>query len=303
MPNILVIGSANMDVVAPVHRLPDPGETVLTEDIQLVNGGKGANAAVAAARLGGAVRLLGAVGEDAFGEALRQGLTDSGVDCRWLQTLPGGSGTALILLDTTSGQNSILVGPGANFRFDLPPEDEPFTWADLLMLQLETPLAITRAAATRAVAAGALVVLDPAPATAELPTDLIAACDIITPNETELAILSGLPVGDAAQVEAAARVLLERGAKQVVVKLGSKGALWVNTAGAEAFPAFVIEPVDTTAAGDAFTGALALELARGQSRAEIMLTARIAGALACTVMGAQPSLPTTVVVAAFKAKL
>jgi len=302
MPRILVVGSANTDVVAPCDRMPRPGETLTGQDIRLVPGGKGANAAVAAARLGGEVRFCGAVGDDAFGAVLRAGLEGEGIDCRWLAVSPGGSGTAVILLDRATAQNSILVGPGANHRFDLPDGDAPFAWADALMLQLEIPLPVALEAARRARAAGKLVVLDPAPAVSGLPEELLRLCDLVSPNETELEILTGLPAPDAAAAERGAAALLRLGAKSVVVKRSRHGALWADAGGILHRPAFPVEAVDTTAAGDAFTGALALALASGRNRETALREALAAGSLACTRLGAQPSLPTRAELDALLAK-
>jgi ribokinase len=292
MAKILVVGSANMDLIAPVARLPAPGETMLTDDIRLAGGGKGANAAVAASRLGARVRFIGAVGDDAFGETIRANLERNRIDCALLARLEGGSGTAVILLDRDSGENSILVGPGANARFELPAEEEPFAWADAVMLQLETPLEINREAARRGRAAGARVILDPAPARDDLPDSFLADCHIVSPNETELEILAGTrPGSDLADVEKGARRLMDRGAGEVVVKLGSRGALYVHSGGALHLPAPAVDAADTTAAGDAFTGALAFGLVEGRGREGALKLAVRAGALACTKSGAQPSLP------------
>ena len=291
MANILVVGSANMDVIASLSRLPHPGETILIENIRLANGGKGANAAVAAARLGANARFLGAVGEDAFGAALRRGLENNGVDCRWLQTAAGSSGTAIILLNQITGQNSILVGPGANFCFTLPPTDEAFHWADAVMLQLEIPLSIAQEAAARAKKAGKLVVLDPAPAQADLPAEFLRLCDVISPNESELAILTGQAIDSPSAAKAAAVSLLARSGGRVVVKMAEKGSLWCEQQTCRHYPAFAVKAIDTTAAGDAFTAALTLGLCAGKTPAESMRLALAAGALTCTRLGAQPSLP------------
>lgn len=299
MPVILVVGSANMDVVAAVKRLPGDGETVLIGEVSLVNGGKGANAAVAAARLGGRVRFAGAVGEDAFGRAIREGLLAAGVDCACLAAVPGGSGTAIILLDEATRQNRIMVGPGANFKISVPPEGDFYSGASALMLQLEIPPEAALLAARRAKAAGVQVVLDPAPATPRLPEGLLQLCDLISPNETELEILTGESSATLDGVQRGAAALLAAGAQAVAVKLGLRGAFWADAAGCEFFPAFQIEAEDTTAAGDAFTGALTLGLAAGLDRAAAMREALAAGALTCTRAGAQTSLPTRAELDAF----
>ncbi|MCC6683311.1 MAG: ribokinase [Phycisphaeraceae bacterium] len=303
MANILVIGSANMDVVAPLRRLPSPGETILIEDVQLVHGGKGANAAVAAARLGGEVRFIGCVGPDAFGNSIRKALTAEGIDCDHLRTGSRGTGTAVILLEKQSAQNAIMVGPGANHQITLPASDELFQWADVMMLQLDTPVEVNTEAARRARLAGVRVILDPAPAADNLPDELLLNCDIVSPNETELATLSGKPVNNLDEAIAAAAALLERGLHELVVKMGDKGALWMTRQGRQFVPSVKVEPVDTTAAGDAFTGALAVALGDGRDMIDAIRWARLAGALACTKMGAQPSLPSQAEVEAFAASV
>lgn len=309
MPVLLVVGSINMDVVAVVDRPPLPGETITAVDARLVNGGKGANAAVAAARLGGTVRFRGAVGDDAFGPALRAGLEANGIDCAGLATLPGSSGIAQITVDRASGQNAIVFAPGANFAFRLPPEgDDTFLdGVDTLLLQLETPPALTLEAARRAHRRGVRVVLDPAPARNDLPDALFAHCDVVSPNESELAILVGRAPEDGQtatpleDIEAEARRLLARGAGAVAVKLGARGGLWVTATESIHAAAPPITPVDTTAAGDSFTGALALGLAEGRPLRDVMAEAVAAGSLACLTAGAQPSLPTRAAVAEFMA--
>ena len=304
MAKILVIGSANMDVVSPVRELPKPGQTILIDDIQLVPGGKGANAAVAAARLGGDVRFVGCVGDDPFGHAIREGLIKEGIDCDHLTTADRGSGTAVILLNMTNAQNSILVGPGANFQITLPENDSLFKWADAMMLQLETPIDIDLEAAKRARAYGVTTILDPAPAVAGLPDELLALVDIVSPNESELATLTCCSLsGDLDEFVSAGRLLLKRGIKELVVKLGSRGALWVTGDSHLHVPSVPVHAVDTTAAGDTFTAALCVGLAEGLAMPEAIRRACIAGALACTRVGAQPSVPTTAEVDAFAAKL
>lgn len=292
MVNVLVIGSINMDVVTPLRRLPDPGETIHVQDVSLVPGGKGVNAAVAAARLGARVRMVGCVGNDAFGTQLRSSLEAEGIDCDAVRVSERGTGAAIILLDHDTGQNSIMVGPGANDEVTLPDNDELFEWADIVMLQLETPLKLNIEATRRASAAGVPVILDPAPAVADLPDELIRSVTIISPNESELAVLTGMPVDTVAQAVEAARALMARRVETVVVKLGERGALWVTRGEVHHVPAVPIRAVDTTAAGDAFTGALAVSLAEGMDKRDALERACLVGALTCTRLGAQPSIPT-----------
>ncbi len=292
MAKILVVGSANMDVVTPVRRLPVPGETLLIDDIRLVPGGKGANAAVAAVRLGAEVRFVGCVGDDPFGETIRRGLTDEGIGCDHLTTGDRGSGTAVILLNQTNGQNSILVGPGTNYQVTLPDNDDLFKWADSMMLQLETPVELNIQAARRASAHGTRVILDPAPAVDNLPDELLSLVDIVSPNESELSTMTGRGIDSIDDAIDAARGLLKRGVKELVVKLGEKGALWVTPKSHTHVPAVAVDVADTTAAGDAFTAALCVALANGDPMEQAMAEGCLAGALTCTRIGAQTSLPT-----------
>lgn len=305
MPCLVVVGSVNMDVVTPIRRLPAPGETLGCGAIQLVPGGKGANAAVAAARQGARVRFRGAVGDDAFGGTLRAGLAAEGIDVERLETVPGASGTAVILLDEGSGQNAILVGPGANHAFALAKDEGEaaalWAGADGLLLQLETPLTVVTAAARGAKAAGARVLLDPAPAVADPPAALLAACDLLTPNECELALLTGMPAGTEAEVRAAAAALRARTAGEVVVTLGSRGALWLYAGGELRAPTYAVQAVDTTAAGDTFAATLATAYWGGADRETALDRALAAGALAVTRLGARPSLPTAAEVDGFLA--
>ena len=292
MVNVLVVGSVNMDVVTPMERLPNAGETIRSGDISLIPGGKGANAAVAAARLGGSVSIIGAVGNDAFGDILRKGLEDNHVNCTWLKTVQGSSGTAIILLDQESGQNSILVSGGANFQFELPDNITPFKQADVILLQQEIPMDITIAAANIGKKCGKIVVLDPAPAYSETPSELLKICDVISPNEVELEVMTGYSGKTLESARAGARVLLSRGVSAVAVKMGAAGGLWVDNNDEYFSPGCMIDPVDTTAAGDSFTGALALSLASDIPPKIALEEAIHAGALACLKRGAQPSLPT-----------
>lgn len=289
---ILVVGSANMDVVTPLLRIPEPGETISVGDIKLVPGGKGANAAVAAARMGGEVRFAGCVGGDAFGKQLRESLQREGIDTHCLMLSEKSTGTAVILLNQESGQNAILVGSGANAEVRAPGDPSWYAWGDLLMLQLEIPIAVVVRAAQSARAQGVRVMLDPAPALANLPAELLAAVDILVPNETELATLSGMPVESLEQIADAARILIAKsGVKDLVVTLGGRGALWVTKDTTQHISAIDVDVVDTTAAGDTFAGALAVSLALGVDMDEALKFAITAGSLACTRFGAQSSIP------------
>lgn len=300
-PNILVIGSINMDVVTPIAQLPAPGQTLMAGDVLLIPGGKGANAAVAAARLGGKVRMVGCVGSDTFGKTLRDHLQQENIDVTHVEMIANAaSGTAVILLDEHTGQNSILVSAGSNARLDAPTDSAIYQGAAVLMLQLETPLKCNVQAAQRAKQAGVCVMLDPAPAMVDLPDELLACCDILLPNETELATLTGLPCTTMDEITSAAKALLKRGGSHVVVTLGERGAMHISSDGScKHFAAKAIKPVDTTAAGDTFAGALAVQLGMHVSLAEAIPFALAAGSLACMTLGAQTSIPTAAQVRAF----
>lgn len=297
---LTVLGSINMDLVVYTDRLPASGETVLGASFQTFPGGKGANQAVAAARMGAQVTMLGKVGADAFGSQLLTNLRTDGVDASRVIQTSTASGTALITVDR-QGRNTIVVVPGANGEVlpeDLDGWQDALTGADGLLMQLEIPLGTVIEAARRAAAGGAPVILNASPAHA-LPEELLRLVDVLVMNEHETALISGMDITSLEQIERAARVLLERGAGWVVVTLGEEGALAVSRTGAIHSPGFKVEAVDTVAAGDAFTGALAVALAERGARApvsagavEILRLANAAGALAVTVRGAQPSLPT-----------
>lgn len=293
MKKVLVIGSANMDVITPIHSMPAPGETVLAGEVSLVPGGKGANAAVASARLGAAVRFVGCIGSDVFGDELRESLQNDRIDVTRLVTCDRRSGTAVILLDERNGENAIIVSPGANLLVEAPEDDDLYAWADIVMLQLEIPINTVLLAAKRARSHGAIVMLDPAPAIADLPSDLLATVDILLPNESELATLTGKPTETLGQIiEAATSLIGKTGIGQIVVTLGSRGAMWVSPTTTQHFPALSINAVDTTAAGDTFAGALAASLSLGDKMPDALKFAITAGSLACTRLGAQPSIPT-----------
>jgi len=299
-PRIVVVGSSNTDLVVTLPALPKPGETLLGGDLLTAQGGKGANQAVAAARLGAAVTLVGCVGDDDFGATSLAQYAREGMDTSRIRVVAGApSGVALIFVGAT-GENMIAVAPGANLSLttaDIEAAAPVIQAADVLLLQLETPLATVLSAARLAHAAGVKVILNPAPAQ-PLPASLLALVDVLTPNEREALLVSGLPA-DAAPTAAAAR-LHSLGVKTVVITLGAAGAL-IKTAEQAAFtaPGFRVSAVDTVAAGDAFNGGLAVALAQGQPLATAVRFANAVAAVAVTRPGAQASLPSAQEAAAF----
>jgi ribokinase len=280
-------------MVVRLPRIPEAGETVLGGSFLRADGGKGANQAVAAARLGAEVTFVGRVGADELGERAVAGLRDEGIDVSHVsRDEKEPSGVALIFVDER-GENAIAVAPGANAALsedDVERAGGAIETADVLLLQLETPLPTVERAAAVAAAAGVTVILNPAPAQ-PLPDSLLYRVDVLTPNEGEARLLAALP-GDDATREATAGRLLERGVRRIVVTLGAAGALVITRAGEEQLvEGFSVDAVDTTAAGDAFSGALAVALAEGPSLAEAVRFACAAGAVAATARGARPSLP------------
>jgi ribokinase len=292
-PKITIVGSLNMDLVIRSARIPRPGETILGGEFHAIPGGKGANQAVAAARLGAKVSMIGRVGRDAFARPLLDNLAASGIDCQHVtQAADAATGVALIVVDD-AGQNTIVVASGANMR--LSPEDveaaeDAIAASDALLLQLESPLETATHAACLARAHGVTVILNPAPAR-PLPEALLARVDVLIPNESETALLTGLPVGGAAELERAALALRRSGVPMVVLTLGASGALLASQAGLEHLPAYRVDPLDTTAAGDAFVAGFACALAEGKTALEAVRYGNAAGALATTKLGAQTSLP------------
>ncbi|WLH10928.1 ribokinase [Pseudomonas hefeiensis] len=299
---VVVIGSLNMDLVTRAPRLPKGGETLIGESFCTIPGGKGANQAVAAARLGANVSMVGCVGSDAYGQQLRGALLAEGIDCQSVSVVAGSSGVALIVVDDNS-QNAIVIVAGANGV--LTPDvldrfDEVLRSADVIICQLEVPDATVGHALKRGRELGKTVILNPAPASRALPADWYASIDYLIPNESEAAVLSGLAVDSLETAEAAATQLLAAGAGKVIVTLGAQGLMFANGASFEHFPAPLVKAVDTTAAGDTFVGGFAAALADGKSEVEAIRFGQIAAALSVTRAGAQPSIPTLLEVQAFK---
>lgn len=292
-PRILVVGSINVDIVVLVERLPAPGETVTGGTLLINHGGKGANQAVAARRLGADVRFIGCVGDDTFGAQLRQGMAAEGIGVDGLTTIAGiNSGTAAIVVDA-AGRNQIAVASGANMHLTVDwvaRFAEEIAWAQVVLCQLEVPLDTVLWTLRTARQHGAVTILNPAPAQ-PLPPEIWPLVDYLTPNEIEAAHLSGLPFSVLSDASPIARVLLTQGPRVVILTLGEQGA-WLATPDRTAHvPAFPIAAVDTTAAGDAFNGALAVALSQGRPLDLAVRCANAAAGLACTQRGAQNSLP------------
>jgi len=281
-----------MDLVARTPRFARAGETLIGSGFSTVPGGKGANQAVACARLGASVRMVGRVGQDSFGDTLLEGLRSNGVNVEAVVTMPGSSGVAAIEVED-SGENHIIVIPGANAAVgaeDLERLDRALEGAAVLLLQLEVPLGSVLGAARLARAHGVPVMLDPAPAQ-DLPPELYALCDLITPNASEAASLVGFALETETDVFKAGRELLSKGVREVLIKRGALGVTWMNAAGTRTLPALKVQAVDTVAAGDAFNGGLAAALAQGFSLEQALAWGLAAGALSVTKPGAQGSLP------------
>lgn len=291
---IVVVGSSNMDLVVKSPRIPAVGETILGEDFIMTPGGKGANQAVAAAKLGAEVYLVAKLGRDVFAQQSLSNFEKEGVHAEYIvQTAEAPSGVALITVDR-AGDNVIVVAPGANQK--LSPQDvqearTAIVSSGALVAQLEVPLETVEFAARLAHGSGVPFVLNPAPAQ-KLDSELFAMVDVLTPNETEARILTGVEVTDEDSARAAACELLECGVKAVILTMGAKGFLLSDGRKAEFVPAIKVNAVDATAAGDAFTGALAVGLAQGKALFDAALFANYVAALSVTKMGAQSSMPT-----------
>jgi ribokinase len=284
---VLVVGSINMDLIVRCPRIPREGETLHGSGFTTAGGGKGANQAVAASRLGARTTLIARLGEDEFGGTLRSNLERAGVSTEAIATdADAASGVALILLEET-GHNRIIVVAGANARVGTPEVARAralLASSDVLLLQLEIPIPVVAEVAAAARERGVLTVLDAGPA---------------TPNESEAEALTGLSVSGPGDAAAAAGRLHELGARHVVLKLGSQGAFYSGPDGSRHVPGFPVQPIDTTAAGDAFTASLAIDLSAGMDFPEAVRRANAVGALACLKLGAQPSMPSSEELQAF----
>lgn len=293
MKNICVIGSLNMDLVVNVDKMPKPGQTIIGSNFKEVPGGKGANQAVAMARLNGNVSMIGKVGEDGFGQTLINALKNDKVDTTYIKTTKGATGVALITVDNNA-QNSIVVSPGANFEVkeeDIDNNIEAIKNSDIVVLQLETPLNTIKYALKKSKELNKYTILNPAPAL-KLDDEIIKNVDLLTPNETELEIISGVNIETEEDIQKAAQIMIEKGVKELIVTLGSKGSLYINKEKSIFKKAYKVEAVDTTAAGDSYTAALAVALSKDKNIKEAMDFASKVGALSVLKEGAQSSLPT-----------
>jgi ribokinase len=293
MSGIIVIGSSNTDMVIKTQKLPVPGETILGGTFLMNPGGKGANQAVAAARLGGKVTFITKRGNDLFGNQAVGLLMREGIDTQYIikdNDLP--SGVALITVDS-AGENSIVVAPGSNGNLnqeDIPSSVFGSGNYDILLLQLEIPISTVEYSAVTAMQNNTKVILNPAPA-CQLPDNLLKHTWLITPNETEAEIISGVKITDISSAESAAVIIRKRGVKNVIITLGETGAYVKSDEYTGLVPGIKVTPVDTTAAGDVFNGALAVAISEGQGLKDAVIFANKAASISVTRMGAQASVP------------
>jgi ribokinase len=292
-PHIVVVGSSNTDMIIKLDRIPRPGETILGGEFLTAAGGKGANQAVSAARAGGHVTFIARVGNDMLGEQAIAGFIKEGINVdHVVRDTASPTGVALIFVGR-NGENSIAVASGANGNLsptDVRNAQGAFAGAGVLLMQLETPVETLQAAAELAVQAGVRIILNPAPAQ-PLPDRLLQHVSILTPNETEAELLTGIKVDSTATAGEAANNLIARGVQTVILTLGARGAFVATADTRKLVSGFKVEAVDTTAAGDTFNGALAVALAEGQPLDRAVLFANAAGAISVTRIGAQPSTP------------
>lgn len=292
---LLVVGSLNMDIVVGLTRMPAVGETVLGNDLTYIPGGKGANQAYAAGKLNGNVKMLGCVGDDDFGNVQRSNLQQAGVDVSRIKTGDKTTGTATIYVDD-AGNNSIAVVQGANLECDIPyivKNEDLLRQCEYIMLQMEIPYETIYYVIRKAKENKKTVILNPAPApvSREIPDEIYAMIDFITPNETELMHLTGVKGCSLEELERGAEILLRKGVNNVLVTIGDRGVLWANECGTQYFAAYKVEVMDTTAAGDCFNGAFAVALSENKKIEEAIRFANRAAAIAVSRKGAQSSIP------------
>ena len=301
---VAVVGSINVDLTAFASPPPRPGETVVGDRFSMVLGGKGANQALAAVRAGVPTVMIGAVGDDAFAELARTGLAEAGVDTSAVVAVDGPTGIAHIRVNTATAQNDIVLLGNANDRLDADDVEQALRAVrdrvSVVLMQLETPVEVLQRVAALGPALGLPLILDPAPApTSPLPEDIWTGVRLTKPNEHEASTITGIPVRDAESAVQAGRWFLDRGVRTAVITLGERGAVLLEADAVTELPAYRVDAVDTTAAGDAFTGALGAALSQGRPLSEAVRRGMAAAALAVTVRGASPSLPTAAAVDEF----
>ncbi len=291
MGNILVVGSINMDLVIKTDRFPNPGETINGYGFSEISGGKGANQAIASARLGADVKMIGAVGKDSYGETLLANLQSFGIDCSAIAKKDCNSGLALITV--ANGENQIVLSKGANYALtaeDITSQTKLFKWADIVVFQMEIPQDIILIAATIAKENGAKVLLNCAPIQPILP-EIISLTDILVPNQHEAAIVTGYTLDTPQKQEKAVNDLTEKGIEQVIITLGSQGCIYNNNNEIQRHGAYTVKTVDTTAAGDCFIGAFCAKYADGASVSDAVKFATASSAISVGRFGASSSIP------------
>ena len=292
-PKIVVVGSSNTDMIIKVPRIPQPGETILGGEFSTASGGKGANQAVAASRAGGDVTFVARVGDDMFGEKAVKGFKEDGINAEYIKIdTEKPSGVAEIFVDE-QGENSIAVASGANLNLstqDIFEIEDTIANSDILLMQLEIPIEVVKAAAKIARKNGVKVILNPAPAQ-KLDDNLLKNVSVITPNKIEAEMLTGIKINNNSGLEKAANILLSHGIEIAIITLGKKGAYYIDKGNSELISGFKVKSIDSTAAGDIFNGALAVALGENMALKKSLVFANAAAALSVTKLGAQPSAP------------